>query len=83
MADGHGPLKTVGQFFLERVFPEPAPGAVAAAAVGPNQQLRHDPVTPPAFVTPPGHNRIDRKVFRIRIQGRFLARPPASAPAMA
>ena len=33
VADGHRELKAVDQFFLERAFPEPTPGTVAAAAV--------------------------------------------------
>src|SRR5208282_1534363 len=65
VAHGHRQLKAVGQFFLESAFPQPTPGAVAAAAIGQDQQFGHLTVASPAFATPPLRNRIDRKLRRV------------------
>ena len=65
VADGHPQLKAVDQFFLQGTFPEATPGAVAAAAVGQDEQLRRLPVTSPALLAPPLHDGIDRKLRRV------------------
>ena len=62
VADRHGQSKAVNELFLERTFPEPAPGPVAAPTVGQDQQLRGLPVTPSPLPAPPLNNGVDRKL---------------------
>ena len=62
VADRHNQSKAVSKLFLERAFPEPISGTVAAATIRKDQQLGGLLVTTSPLPAPPLHDGVDRKV---------------------
>ena len=65
MAHGHGQLIGIHQFFLERVFPETALCAVAAATIGQDKQVRRLAIALASFPAPPVDDRFHRELGRV------------------